>query len=103
MSQRMAESVSQQNFYGDQGLHHMSSQATMGEMDENLFHDSHLQLQEQMRNPTTFHAEMMGDIMYLQQALIQPLSKQSSRKSMNTCTPTTGHSGSKVKFLKTSR
>ncbi len=36
MSQRMAESMSQQNFYGDQGMHYMSSQATMGETDEDL-------------------------------------------------------------------
>jgi hypothetical protein len=29
-----------------------------------------------MRNPITFHAEMMGDIMYLQQALKQPDAKE---------------------------
>ncbi len=29
-----------------------------------------------MRNPVTFHAEMMGDIMYLQQALKQPNGKE---------------------------
>jgi hypothetical protein len=72
MSQRMAESVSQRNFYRDQGIHYMSSQATTSKTDEDLFHNSHLQLQEQMRNPIAFHAEMMGDIMYLQQALGQP-------------------------------
>jgi hypothetical protein len=72
MSQRMVESVSQRNFYGEQGMHYMSSQAATGKTDEDLFHDSHLQLQEQMRNPITFHAEMMDDIMYLQQALKQP-------------------------------
>ncbi len=72
MSQRMAESVSQQNFYGDQGMHYMSSQATTSKTDEDLFHYSHPQLQEQMRNPIAFHAEMMIDIMYLQQALRQP-------------------------------
>jgi hypothetical protein len=71
MSRRMVESVSQQNIYGDQGMHYMSSQATTGKTDEDLFHDSHLQLQERMRNPIAFHAEMMGDIMYLQQALKQ--------------------------------
>ncbi len=76
MSQRMVESVSQQNFYGDQGMHYMASQATTGEMDEELFHKAHLQLQEQMRNPIMFHAEMMGDIMYLQQALKQPDAKE---------------------------
>jgi hypothetical protein len=68
----MAESMSQQNFYGDQGIHYMSSQATTSKTDENLFHDSNLQLQERIRNPIVFHAEMMGDIMYLQQALRQP-------------------------------
>ncbi len=29
-----------------------------------------------MRNPIAFHAEMMGDIMYLQQALKQPNAKE---------------------------
>jgi hypothetical protein len=75
MSQRMAESVSQRNFYRDQGMHYMSSQATTSKMDEDLFYDSHLQLQERMKNPTAFHAEMMDDIMYLQQALKQPNTK----------------------------
>jgi hypothetical protein len=37
VSQRMAESVSQQNFYGDQGMHYMASQATTGNTDEDLF------------------------------------------------------------------
>ncbi len=40
MSQKMAESMSQQNFYGDQGMHYMASQATTG--DTNVFHDAHL-------------------------------------------------------------
>ncbi len=72
ISQRMAESVSQQNFFGNQGMHYIASQATTGDTDEDLFHNTYLQLQEQMRNPIAFHAEMMGDIMYLQQALKQP-------------------------------
>jgi hypothetical protein len=72
MSQRMVESMSQQIFYRNQGMHYMASQATTGNRDEDLFYDAHLQLQEQMRNPIAFHAEMMGDIMYLQQALKQP-------------------------------
>jgi hypothetical protein len=37
MSRRMAESVSQQNFYGNQGMHFISSQATTGNTDEDLF------------------------------------------------------------------
>jgi hypothetical protein len=72
MSQRMAESVSQWNFYGDQSMHYMESQATTGNTDEDHFYNAHLQLQEQMRNPIAFHAEMMGDIMYLQQVPKQP-------------------------------
>ncbi len=58
----MAESVAQ-------GLHHMAHQSTFDENNEDLFHDDHLELQERMQNPIAFHAEMMGDIMYLQQAL----------------------------------
>jgi hypothetical protein len=76
MSQRMAESVSQWDFYRNQGMHYMASQATTGDTDEDLFHDAHLQLQEQMRNPIAFHAEMMGGIMYLQQVLKQPNAKE---------------------------
>jgi hypothetical protein len=76
MSQRMAESVSQRDFYGNQGTHYMVSQATNGNTNEDLFHDAHLQLQERMRNPIGFHAEMMSDIMYLQQALKQPDAKE---------------------------
>ena len=76
MSQRMVESMSQQNFYGDQDMHYMLSQATMSKTDEVPFHDSHIQLQERMRNPIAFHAEMMGNIMYLQQALRQPDAKE---------------------------
>ncbi len=57
-------------------MHYMASQATTGDMDEDLFHDTHLQLQERMRNPIVFHAEVMGDIMYLQQALKQPNVKE---------------------------
>ena len=76
MSQRMVESISQRDFYGNQGMHYMASQATTGDTDEDLFHDAHLQLQERMRNPIAFHAKMMGDIMYLQQALRQSDAKE---------------------------
>jgi hypothetical protein len=76
MSRRMVESVSQQDFYGNQGMHYMASQANYDNTDEDLFHDAHLQLQERMRNPIAFHAKMMGDIMYLQQALKQPNVKE---------------------------
>jgi hypothetical protein len=72
----MVESVPQWNYYGDQGMHYMASQATTGNTDEDLFQDAHLQLQAQMRNPIAFHAETMGDIMYLQQTLKQPNAKE---------------------------
>jgi hypothetical protein len=65
MSHSMAESMSQWNFYGNQGMYYMASQATNGDTNEDLFHDAHLQIQERMRKPIAFHAEMMGDIMYL--------------------------------------
>jgi hypothetical protein len=69
MSRRMAESVAQ-------GLHHIAHQSTFEETDEDLFHDAHLELQERMQSPIAFHAEMMGDIMYFQQALRQPDAKK---------------------------
>jgi hypothetical protein len=76
ISRRMAETVSQQNFYRDQDIHYMASQATTGNTDEDLFQDAHLQLQKQMRNPIAFYAEMMGDIPYLQKLLKQPDAKE---------------------------
>jgi hypothetical protein len=104
MSQRMTESVSQHNDYRDQGMRYMASQATTSKTDKVLFHDSHLQLQEGMRNPIAFHAEMIVDIMYLQQALRQPdakeFSMQSSRKLMDMWTATTGHFKKETKSLK---
>ncbi len=39
---------------------------------EELEHDQHLELQEQMRHPIAFHAEMMGDIMHMHQTIQQP-------------------------------
>jgi hypothetical protein len=59
-----------------QGMHHMAYQSTIGETDEDLFHDAHLDLQEHMRNPIAFHTKIMGDIMYLQQILRQPDTKE---------------------------
>jgi hypothetical protein len=49
----------------------MASESIMGKTPEDIFHDLHLELQEGMRNPVAFHAEMMGDIMYVHQALKQ--------------------------------
>jgi hypothetical protein len=57
-------------------MHYAASQATTNDTDEDLFHDAHPRLQERMRNPNAFHAEMMGDIMYFQQALKQPNAKE---------------------------
>ncbi len=54
----------------------MAHQSTFEETNEDLFHDAHLELQEWMQNPIAFHAEMMGDIMYLQQALRQHDAKE---------------------------
>jgi hypothetical protein len=71
MSRRMADSVSQQEFFGYSQMHYMASQAALENTEEDLFHDAHLNLQEKMRNPVKFHAKMMGDIMYLHQALKQ--------------------------------
>jgi len=69
MTRRMAESIAQ-------GLHHVAHESITGETAEDLFHDSYLELQECMRNPIAFHAEMMGDIMYLNQALQQSDAKE---------------------------
>jgi hypothetical protein len=44
----------------------------MCEHDYDRLHNSHLDLQDCMRHPIAFLAEMMGDIMYLHQALHQP-------------------------------
>ncbi len=68
--------MSQWDFYGDQSMHYMASQAITGDTDDDLFHDAHLQLQERMRNLIALHADMMGDIMHLQQALKQPNAKE---------------------------
>ena len=65
----MAESIAR-------GLHHVAHESITGETDEDLFHDSHLELQERMRNSIAFHAKMMGDIMYLNQALQQSDTKE---------------------------
>ncbi len=72
----MADSVSQQNFYGARNMHYMAHKSTIGETDDDLFHNAHLELLECMRNPITFHAEMMGDIMYPNQALRLPDAKE---------------------------
>jgi len=61
MSQRMAKSASQWDFFGNAGMHYMANQSTASrdETPKDLFYDQHLVLQERMRNPIAFHAEMM--------------------------------------------
>jgi hypothetical protein len=71
MSRAVAESVSQQDFYVRDKMHYMASQAAC-EHDYDCLHDSHLHLQDCMPHPITFLAEMMGDIIYVHQALLQP-------------------------------
>ncbi len=73
MSRAMAESVSQQDFYGNRNMYYMMAQNVFnGQMEADLFNDLHMELQECTRNPISFHAEMMGDIMYFHQAIKQP-------------------------------
>jgi hypothetical protein len=71
MPRKMADSMSQRKFYGNAQMHYMALEAIMGKTPEDIFHDLHLKLQEQMRNHVAFHAEMMGDIMYLHEELKQ--------------------------------
>ncbi len=52
------------------------STTVFDETAEDLFHDQHLEIQERMRNPLAFHAEMMDDIMYFQQSMNQPDKKK---------------------------
>jgi hypothetical protein len=69
LSRRMAKSVAQ-------GMHHLAHQSTLSETNEDLFHDAHLELQERMQNPVAFHADMMGEVLYFQQALRQHDAKE---------------------------
>jgi hypothetical protein len=71
MSRVMTKSVSQQYFFGRDKMHYMASQA-MCEHDYNCLHNSYLDPQDCMRHPIAFLVEMIGDIMYLHQALCQP-------------------------------
>jgi hypothetical protein len=71
----MQDSVSQWPFFGEAGMHYMQAhQAITVEEAEFIYardHDFHLDLQDRMRDPIAFHAEMMGDIMYFHQAMQQ--------------------------------
>ena len=48
----------------------------LGESVADKEHTSHLSVQERMRHPIAFLAEMCGDIMYFAQAIKQPDRKQ---------------------------
>jgi hypothetical protein len=48
----------------------------MDETIEDLFCNSHLELQGWMQNSIAFHDEIMGGVMYLQKALSQPDAKK---------------------------
>ncbi len=80
MSRKMAGSTSQRDFFGTSGMDYIANLSSIAsafdETPEDLFHDYHLDLNERMQNPIAFHAEMMGDIMYYDQALQQPDAKQ---------------------------
>jgi hypothetical protein len=64
MSRAMAESISQKDFYGKDRMHYMAAQAITSH-DYDQAHNEHLALQDWMRHPIAFLAEMMGDIMHL--------------------------------------
>ncbi len=81
MTRAMADSIDQRSFFGSSGMHYMSAHTTTacdsdGQTNEDLKHTEHLSLQDCMSHPIAFHAEMMGDIMYLNQALRQPDANQ---------------------------
>ncbi len=63
----MQESISQRDFYGKKDMHYMANQSIETPTWEELEHNQHLELLEQM-----FHAEMMGNIMHMHQAIRQP-------------------------------
>jgi hypothetical protein len=76
LSRTMQQSIAQKDFYGKRCMHYIAASTTESSDitfdDEDAFHDWHLELQDRMTDPIAFHAEMMGDIMYLHQVLRQP-------------------------------
>ena len=64
----MIESTQQRAIHGNKNYYVADS---VGFIDFDKAHDDHLDLQERMRHPIAFHAEMMGDIMYYHQAMKQ--------------------------------
>eukprot|EP00956_Cyclotella_meneghiniana_P025434 scaffold53086_cov60-Cyclotella_meneghiniana.AAC.2 len=75
LSRAMQESIASRDFFGDKDMHYMQAHAAItpeeAEFNYAREHDQHLSLQERMRHPIAFHAEMMGDIMYFHQAMRQ--------------------------------
>ena len=70
MSRAMAESISQQDFYGDTNMYYMAFQSfSEGQTEADLFYNYHLDLQESMQDSITFHAEVIGDVMYFHQVI----------------------------------
>lgn len=74
-SRRLQESSQLRSFHGAKGYYdnaasNVASAATTS-INYEQAHDDHLELQERMRHPIAFHAEMMGDIMYYHQAMRQ--------------------------------
>ena len=68
----MIDSATSQAWGGGSKSYYMAALATID--DNDLFsqrHDEHLGLQDRMRHPIAFHAEMVGDIMYFHQAMRQ--------------------------------
>ncbi len=63
----MQESIEQQDFYGKCDMHYMAHHITTAYLEE-LEHDVHLAFQQCMHHSIALHAEMMGDIMYINQA-----------------------------------
>ena len=67
LSHAMQDSISQRDFYGNHGMHYMGNRAiTTAQQDAEVEciheHYFHLEVQERMRHPIAFHAEMMGDV-----------------------------------------
>lgn len=59
--------------YGKTNMYYTAAQETMnGQTEAGLFHNLRLELKEQMKITTSFHAETMGDIMYFHQVIRQP-------------------------------
>ena len=75
---KLSESSNMRHFHGKRGYYTANSaqsvQSDPLELEQS--HDAHLELQERMRHPIAFHAEMQGDTMYYHQAMRQADSKE---------------------------